>query len=322
MSVDSIDNFANNFDAPILYNAIDIEEEIENIFDPDSGHKLAGILPDHPKWKQLKEEALNPNTSRNRKIQILQQIKTAIRKIKNPSAKFVIYSKNKNESEIEKIKCLIEGCQEEIFQKLKISESNPDALLGNGSTAEVYEIMGLNGFCIKIIKHPERYNELDYNNKRIHNRIEEEGGFLEKLEKFKVAGVFTPGPYFYVSAPNFEGLAMETLDAANLSRVFEGHDELPDKFNLDDYFQRLEQYFRALHKEKGIVHRDIAMRNLMVDRITGRPIIIDFGKAKMRQDYFDDKEKFEETTKNGMLLLKTVKQEVKEKLQQLKNNLH
>lgn len=172
--------------------------------------------------------------------------------------------------------------------------------------------------CIKKIVNDEMYYEYNYHGERVQNTIEEEGIFLEELENFKINDVFTPKPAFYIETHDFRGIGREQLDAVNFIRVLEGHDEFPANFDLDDYFDRLEKYFRAMHKEKGILHKDVALRNFMIDRETGNPRLIDFGRSKRTINYYAKDETFEEACEKEILALKIAKKDAIDKINKIK----
>ncbi len=301
-----------------------VEEEIEEILDPESGHELAGILPaNHPRWQKLLAEGLADNTPLKRKKEILQIIKeTAIKKkfhLDEASIKIKLYRPNSDEKN-EEILAHIENVfknRHKILRDLELSKSFADGFLGNGSTSEVYVIASLKNFCVKIIVNQKNYNELDYSGQRRHNYLDKEGEILTKLSDFIVDDVKTPTPLYWLSTPQFEGLAMWRIKAVNLARVFEGHERLPGNFDLDNYFEKLKNYFQALHNKMEIIHGDVAVRNLMVDEKTGQPWVIDFGRARTKQELWGTGKDFDQMAKNEIEMLNNLKYEVKEKLKKI-----
>jgi serine/threonine protein kinase len=163
---------------------------------------------------------------------------------------------------------------------IHISRSMPDKFLGNGSVAEVYSLIEGQGLCVKIVYNGEMYRQ--------GNDIHKEGDFLINLEKFEVAGVRTPTLKETISTIDTNALVMEELKAANFRRILENKDELPEAFNFEDYFKSLEKYLSALH-ERGIYHNDFVLRNFMIDRTTGKPRVIDFGRSIFRRDIMGEK---------------------------------
>lgn len=169
----------------------------------------------------------------------------------------------------------------EIVEEIYRAESSIDRFLGNGAVAEVYTLKlpsDKDGWvCVKVVKDYKRYAE--------GALTTEEMRFLDALNDLKVEGVRTPMPFFVFSSMRMDGLAMEHLDAFNMRRIMEEQttegikDALPQGFDVNEYFGRLRAYVTEMHK-RGIVHNDLHLRNLMVDRTNGNPYIIDFGKAK------------------------------------------
>lgn len=72
---------------------------------------------------------------------------------------------------------------------------------------------------------------------------------------------------------------MEELDADGLQHILNGTVEPPENFDAFRFFDEYAAFIESLH-EAGIVHGDIAPRNVMVDRKTGKPRVIDFGRSK------------------------------------------
>ncbi len=171
---------------------------------------------------------------------------------------------------------------DQIIHDIKHTISNPDAFLGNGSVAEVY-ILPTKGsrLCIKWIKDYQRYAE------GVH--IEKELSFLDELRDLEVDGVRAPMPFFSFSTIRMKGIVMEHLNAVNFRRVIEGQttegiqDVLPSGFDINKFFSSLENYVRKMH-QMGIYHGDLHLRNMMIDRETSTPYIIDFGKGAFERE--------------------------------------
>ena len=47
----------------------------------------------------------------------------------------------------------------------------------------------------------------------------------------------------------------------------------------NELFEKLSTFIDKLHTERGIYHRDLFSRNILIDNETGNPIVIDFGDA-------------------------------------------
>lgn len=151
---------------------------------------------------------------------------------------------------------------------------NPEKFLGGGAVAEVAS-MG-DGVCVKQVTNLENYNN--------DNSIFKESNILETLNDFEVEGVRTPKMLgAFSERPDIYVILMEELPAVDVSRILLGHYDFPEVFDSDDFFRRLTAYVEKLH-EKGVYHCDLAARNIMVDKETGMPYVIDFGKAVLRTD--------------------------------------
>ena len=153
--------------------------------------------------------------------------------------------------------------------------------LGSGNTASVHTLKtpgATNGWvCAKIITNRQRYKE--------GRSVMEEMGFLDRLSDLEAQGVRTPMPFFAFKTASMEGLVMEHLDACSLEHIINGQttenikDILPEQFDITMFFDRLRAYLSRMH-ERHIAHGDLHLGNIMIDRATGLPYIIDFGKAR------------------------------------------
>ncbi len=156
--------------------------------------------------------------------------------------------------------------------------SHPENFLGNGKTADVFRLNKSPNVCIKFIARPEAYQEETA--KLGANTIETETEFLQAVEGMVMDGVRAPEYYFLMSG-NHLGYCMEALPALNVSSVLNRLVSFRESDRLDPkrFGEQLENYIRALHA-KGILHGDLANRNVMIDKETLSPRVIDFGKAK------------------------------------------
>lgn len=117
-------------------------------------------------------------------------------------------------------------------------------------------------------------------------RFRREGQILARLDHASLcpvhtAGVFDGQPY----------LAMKFIDGAPLSRVFnEWRDAKSRPIESPALRERalalLEPIAWALHRAhvEGVVHRDVKPANILIDRATQRPYLVDFGFAGDDQD--------------------------------------
>lgn len=140
----------------------------------------------------------------------------------------------------------------------------------------------LSSYCLKIVDKPDT-NE-DY---KKYNSISRE--FRMQAEVFDVQHdiVKVPEPYLCIENKGLHLIVMEALDADPLyvytGDVVEGRtftaQQLPDDFDVDEFFDALEDYIKTLHRQ-NIHHRDLHDGNIMIDRKTKRPVVIDFGRTK------------------------------------------
>ncbi|MFH1047798.1 MAG: protein kinase [Patescibacteria group bacterium] len=169
--------------------------------------------------------------------------------------------------------------------EVRLTMSCPELFLGNGASAEVFTLRRSADsedelVCAKMITDGARYAE--------GRTVYQEMRILDMMRDVRVDGVRSPVPMFAFSnnRKSMVGLVMEQLDAVNLRRVIEKQttegikDELPAQFDIDDFFLRLKSYVKEMHRN-GVIHNDLHLRNIMVDRDTSQPRVIDFGKAKL-----------------------------------------
>jgi hypothetical protein len=112
--------------------------------------------------------------------------------------------------------------------------------------------------------------------------IKREAEFLMRVNDFSIAGVRTPRCFGYYRLPaDYEGksgLEMERVRGVNLQHVMNGTETPPQAFNPITFMDALWEYFEELHK-RGILHNDVAGRNIMIAEETGLPVVIDLGEA-------------------------------------------
>ncbi len=159
----------------------------------------------------------------------------------------------------------------EIQQRIK-----RESLLGEGGIAKVFDLG--NGYCLKLM--PNRENSPQRDLYKLGNTTQQEAKFLRELNDFEYQGVRTPKVTAYYVGRKGTAIIMETMDATNLQQALNGKEKFPENFNYEDFYGRLSEYVDQLHTKKGIAHGDLFARNVMIDRQTGRPVVIDFGRAR------------------------------------------
>jgi serine/threonine protein kinase len=165
---------------------------------------------------------------------------------------------------------------------LERAVNNPKNYIDRGGAGEVHAL-GPGRICIKLMKERGDENLVDAYGQEIHydlgNTPRTEAWFIEELSDFEVEGVRSPALVEYFEGPEYAAIVMERLEAVNLQHVLNGTAPLPPKFELDDFFERLESYIYELHDAKSLLHGDLEPRNVMIDLRTGYPRIIDFGRS-------------------------------------------
>jgi tRNA A-37 threonylcarbamoyl transferase component Bud32 len=156
--------------------------------------------------------------------------------------------------------------------------SNPENYLGEGGAAMVFDLDG--NRCAKLMKN--RHNSHNAHMYDLGNSPRDEAGIQNILKDFRVAGVFAPNILSEFHGAESSVIIMEKLDAVNLQLILNQEEEMPAGFNLEDFFKNLKEFIGAMHDKKGIAHADLESRNIMVDKKTACPRVIDFGRAKVR----------------------------------------
>lgn len=259
----------------------------------------------------------------------VQQLKSFLSRRRNDAEKPAIIERAEAGREISE-----EGVKA-MMHEIRMAMSTPERDLGNGATSEAYALRAdpaVNDLmvCAKTVHDFSKYAEMMAVDTKRGTRplngktMAEEMRILDDIRNLEVEGVRTPTPLFAFSDRNsgMEGYAMEQLDAVNLRRVKEKlmtegrYDTLPENFNPDDFFRRLRAYVKELHSQ-GIAHNDLYLRNMMVDRKTGHPRVIDFGAAIRRDlDIHQETESFEDKARKDFLTIDEAENEVKKWLEE------
>jgi len=148
--------------------------------------------------------------------------------------------------------------------------------LGEGQIAKVFTIgHKTKPCCIKIIKKSEdrRHVQQNYD-------INREFDFQLQLANHDIDGVSVPRPYAKATLPqhSIEFFIMERVNGVSLQDVMDRGADLPEGFNLELFFDKLEKFMNDMNENKHIYHRDFHSGNVMVD-MNGNPWVIDFGAA-------------------------------------------
>ncbi len=184
--------------------------------------------------------------------------------------------------------------RDRLFSCIESYLDNPEYFVGRGSIAKVVTLRVPNGernLCVKFINTSKTEGTISYTGRErvtphyIHLRNEAE--FLDSLQGIDDS-VKVPRPYCFWEkefvdkgeSPEIKSfLLMEQLDAVSLDDVFEyERAPLPESFDVDDFFRKLRVFFEKMHT-RNIFHRDVHGGNIMIDKKTGDPRVIDFGSS-------------------------------------------
>ncbi|MCR4314443.1 MAG: hypothetical protein NUV84_04320 [Candidatus Uhrbacteria bacterium] len=169
-----------------------------------------------------------------------------------------------------------------LLQEIKDASLEPSRFLGQGLVAKVFSLRR-EGFpndwhvCVKLVEDQVAYERV--------NTVLEETEILAQVSSLHVEGVRTPVPLFSISGTRKDGIAMEQLDAFHFhlfrdgKRMNQPNPELAKGFDVGGFFSRVRAFVAEMHR-KGVYHLDLHSGNIMIDRKTGMPRIIDFGQSK------------------------------------------
>lgn len=157
--------------------------------------------------------------------------------------------------------------------------------IGHGKTAEVVFIPEYKpNVCYKIIAE-KRLEELydstfdapPYNSPKIEAYFLSRAGELHREVK-------VPHPLCYWEGTSdnlgqFKVLILEKLDAFTIQDLLMNQEKLPESFDFTKFAETLRDFVERMNKE-GIHHNDLTVTNVMIDRTTGLPCVIDFGDAE------------------------------------------
>jgi len=201
-----------------------------------------------------------------------------------------VYQGNNSES--------VENNQEkqknEILEHIKGIESQGNSI-GSGRTAEVFYSESDPSVCYKIINSTELY----------FNDVSKESTFLSEVLEIKNPEVRCPKPHYSLMVENGKGryhvLVMERLDAVSIDDLLTGKEEnIPRGFDFKDFFKKIESFLEKMHRA-GIYHRDFHAGNIMIERGTGQPCVIDFGTAK--KNIINSEDPYKKVDKNGKTII-------------------
>lgn len=148
--------------------------------------------------------------------------------------------------------------------------------LGQGMTAEVCFLASNDKLCLKIYKNKvEEVEGLFFLSPEDELYMQNKASFIEGEAR---------SPKVYCSLEDQEGglkyLLMERLNAVSIEDVACGRAELPESFDFHKFSVALKKYIEDMHDVFNVYHRDLHEGNIMIDKVTGMPYVIDFGTSK------------------------------------------
>lgn len=170
--------------------------------------------------------------------------------------------------------------KEEVRCVLKNIEStfgNSDYFIGEGTVGKVYRMPYAPHVCVKYITDDNMFEKHG-------NTMRQEVDYLIDLDKFCVEGIRTPQVLFRYVSDSVVSFGMNTIDGLSLDKIISDRNscdflEVIQKQDMNTVIKNMKSFIAKLHNDMKIVHRDLATRNIMIDR-EGNWYVIDFGKAK------------------------------------------
>lgn len=209
-----------------------------------------------------------------------------------------------NPEKVKPFKPILEEEEKDNSRKLEICKSDildyiqslreKGNILGSGQTADVCYSKTNSRLCYKIIRSKEYY----------YNNVEEEARFLSAAREINNTEVIIPEPEYSISNEDesLNALAMERLDAFSIEDLLNEKEALPANFDFRGFFKKLENFVVKLNQAK-IFHRDIHPGNIMIERKTDKPCLIDFGAAK--KNFFSSEDPYRYLDAKGELIIFT-----------------
>lgn len=182
--------------------------------------------------------------------------------------------------------------------KSVLKDKDSKKKIDQGVTATVYQRISEDGeipsYCLKVIRD---CNLPDYKN---YNSVGSEIKYQDELLKIKHPTVRVPRTIGFIENSGLHLMVMELLDADPLfiythSRSDDPRNiDLPENFDSKAFFAALKDFIGKMH-ERGIHHRDLHDGNILVDRKTMLPYVIDFGKSGRQYSDNDPYHEFDQS---------------------------
>ncbi len=173
-----------------------------------------------------------------------------------------------------------------------MSVVNDESLcIGFGGAGKVFSYGFGSGVCVKIMKNRHRGAESARYN--LGNDPKTEAIITSRMSACEVSGVRSPSCLAFLEGGEYGVILMEELNAVNLQLVLNGDEKMPENFNFEKAMDSLYEYVEKMHSEMDIAHNDLYARNIMIDRESGNPYVIDFGRSiDFRSIFYGEQERF------------------------------
>ncbi len=146
--------------------------------------------------------------------------------------------------------------------------------LGRGKSGKVISSINTPDTCYKILFNKDRQDVIHG-----ENDVAREADLQDEIAKLQTNDVIVPKVQCVIRYANLRAIMMQQLDAVSIKDVLGDKAILPKTFNIDSFFRKLETFVTKMH-DNHYYHRDLHAGNIMVDKKTGNPCIIDFGLSK------------------------------------------
>lgn len=175
---------------------------------------------------------------------------------------------------------------EKIIDNILESGKDSEYFLGEGDAAQVH-ILGSRTpkRAIKIIKRDAMApgaKMFAMNDIHVETEIADAAYMLANKIK---ANIEIPEQKLSITQKRADGTKMqfsimEAMNAVSIKDIIERGADLPEKFNREVFFAALEDFIKKMNAA-GIHHRDLHTGNIMINKETGMPVVIDFGLSVM-----------------------------------------
>ncbi len=162
------------------------------------------------------------------------------------------------------------------FKQLIEIVRNFETRLGEGEMAIIHHDTENPDYTYKVIKDTNAQKYL-----YPYNDTNREMEIATEIRKYDTETVRTPMQYGIFSVfgkKKIDVLTMERIHGNSIKDVIEGKAKLPEGFDIELYFKKLEDHLAILHKN-NLFHRDLHEGNIMFEQDTHMPVIIDFGNS-------------------------------------------